>query len=254
MPSARDTSPAEGFRNSGPRQTHERDFVVSKPGELGEPFRMLEEVGVQPRKGQAIAARVLDEQSRRLGRVRPDDLDPDTCPPLKPLPARHERPEQQVAERAVLEQELSQRLALDSDVAQRLGHHGRQEHGLPGEQIRLPEEAARSVAIKLGAGLIEDGRLAFDDRDQRIASVTDPEEHVADLRAPLLTVLGEQSELPLREHGCPGCHAPTLLPTAPTAALARWLESYSRVSRMTISPLFDLAGVDETQARVERVR
>ena len=48
--------------------------------------------------------------------MRPDDLDPDTGPGLKPLPASHERPEQQVAERAVLEQERSQLLALDGDV------------------------------------------------------------------------------------------------------------------------------------------
>jgi len=50
----------------------------------------------------------------------------------------------------------------------------------------------------------EDGRLAFDHRDQRIASVTDPEEHVADLRAPLLAVLAEHGQLAFREHGCPG--------------------------------------------------
>ena len=61
--------------------------------------------------------------------------------------------------------------------------------------------------------LIEDGRLTFDDRDQRIASVTDPKEDVADLRAPLLAVLGEHGELTLGEDGRPGCHARTLFPT-----------------------------------------
>ena len=195
------------------RQAHERDLVLREPGDLGEPLRVLGAVGVQPRKRQAVAARELDEPSRRLGRMRPDDLDTDTVPRLKALPARHERPEQQVAERAVLEQERSQLLALDGDVAKRLGHHGRQEHRLPREQVRLSEEAARAVAVDLRAGLVEDGRLAFDDRDQGIASITDPKEHVTDLRAPLLAVLGELGELPLGKHGRPGCHARTLFPT-----------------------------------------
>ena len=165
---------------------------------------MLGEVRVQPRERQSIAACELDEQSSLLGRMRPDDLDPDTGSGLKPLPASHERPEQQVTERAVLEQERSQLLTLDGDVAQRLGHHGRQEHGLPREQVRLPDETARPVTVDLRAVLVEDGSLAFDDRDQRIASVTHPEEHVADLRSPLLAVLGEQGKLSLGEHGRPG--------------------------------------------------
>ena len=60
------------------------------------------------------------------------------------------------------------------------------------------------MAVDLRAILVEDGSLAFDDRDQRIASVTDPKEHVADLRSPLLAVLGEQGKLSLGEHGRPG--------------------------------------------------
>ena len=159
------------------------------------------------------AARKLDELSRRLGRMRPDDLGTDTVARLKPLPARHEGPEQQIAERAVLEQERSQLLALDGDVAQRLGHHRREEDGLSREQVRLAEEAARAVAADLRVVLVEDRRLAFDDRDQRIASVTDPKERVADLCAPLLAVLGELGELSLGKHGRPGCHARTLFPT-----------------------------------------
>src|SRR5262245_40186041 len=142
--------------------------------------------------------------------MRPDDLETDTVPRLKPLAARREYPEQQIAERAVLEQKCPQLLTLDGDVAQRLGHDGREEDGLSREQVRLAEEAARAVAVDLRTGLVEDGRLAFDDRDQRIAPVTDPKEHVADLSAPLLAVLGERRELPLREHGRPGCHARTL--------------------------------------------
>ena len=68
------------------------------------------------------------------------------------------------------------------------------------------------MAVDLRAVLVEDGRLAFDDRDQRIARITDPEEHVADLRTALLAVLGEQVELPRGEHRRPGCHARTLSP------------------------------------------
>src|SRR5262245_40998315 len=171
---------------------------------------MLGAVGVQPRERQAVAARELDEPSRRLGRMRPDDLDTDTVPRLQPFPARHERPEQQIAERAVVEQKCSQFLALDGDVAQRLGHDGREEDGLSREQVRLAEEAARAVAVDLRTGLVEDGRLALDDRDQRIASVADPKEHIADLRMPFLAMLGERGELSLGEHGRPGCHARTL--------------------------------------------
>jgi hypothetical protein len=166
------------------RYAHERDLVVRKALDLGERLGMLGAVGVQPRERQAVAARELDELSRRLGRMRPDDLGTDTVPRLKPLPARHEGPEQQVAERAVLEQERSQLLTLDGDVADRLGHDGREEDGLSREQVRLAEEAARAVAVDLCTGLVEDGRVAFDDRDQRIASVTDPKEHVADLGEP----------------------------------------------------------------------
>ena len=63
------------------------------------------------------------------------------------------------------------------------------------------------MAVDLRTGLVEDGRLAFDDRDERIASVTDPKEDVADLRAPLRAVLGKEGELSLGEHRRPGCHA-----------------------------------------------
>ena len=56
------------------------------------------------------------------------------------------------------------------------------------------------MADDLGPRGIEDRRLALDDRDQRIAAVTDLEEDVADVCAALLTVLGEQRQLSLREH------------------------------------------------------
>jgi hypothetical protein len=69
------------------------------------------------------------------------------------------------------------------------------------------------VPVDLRTGLVEDGRLALDDRDQRIPPITDPEEHVADLRAPLLAVLGERRELSLGEHGRPGCQRPNDIPS-----------------------------------------
>ena len=56
------------------------------------------------------------------------------------------------------------------------------------------------MADDLGPRGVEDRRLALDDRDQRIAAVTDREEHVTDICAALLAVLGEQRQLSLREH------------------------------------------------------
>ena len=172
------------------RKSHKRKLVVRKPGQLGERRRLLRAFGVQPRERQAVAARELHEPSRRLGRMRPDNLETDTGTGLKPLPAGVEGPQQEVAERAVFEHERSHLLTLDGDVAHRLGHDGRQEDGLSREQVRLAEEAEGAVTDNLGAGLVEDRRLTFDDRDQRIAPVTDSKEHVADVRAPLLAVLG----------------------------------------------------------------
>ena len=45
------------------------------------------------------------------------------------------------------------------------------------------------MADDLVAGGVEDGRLALEDRDERVARVADLEEHVADLGGPLLAVL-----------------------------------------------------------------
>src|SRR5262245_7796288 len=103
--------------------------------------------------------------------MRPDYLGTDTVARLKPFPARRECPEQQIAQRAVLEQKRSQLLTLDGDVAQRLGHDCREEDGLSREQVRLAEEAARAVAVDLRTGLVEDRCFAFDDLDHRLASV-----------------------------------------------------------------------------------
>ena len=77
------------------------------------------------------------------------------------------------------------------------------------------------MADDLRTGLVEDGRLAFNDRDQRIASITDPKEHIADPRAPLLAMLGELGELTLGKHGRPGCHTRTLFPILRAGELTR---------------------------------
>ena len=51
------------------------------------------------------------------------------------------------------------------------------------------------MADDLVAGGIEDRDLALEDRDERIARVADPEEHVADLGRALLAELGEERQL-----------------------------------------------------------
>ena len=47
----------------------------------------------------------------------------------------------------------------------------------------------------LSAGRVENGRLALDDRDERVAPVADAIEHVADRCSALLAELGERRQL-----------------------------------------------------------
>ena len=70
------------------------------------------------------------------------------------------------------------------------------------------------MADDLVARGVQDRRLALEDRDERIASVADPEQHVTDLGGALLAVLGERLELRLREDGGDGRH-PGNVPTGP---------------------------------------
>ena len=98
-------------------------------------------------------------------------------------------------ERAVLEQQRAQRVAVDRDVAQRLRDDRGQEDGLAGEEVHLAQEARRAVADDLAAGGVQDRDLALEDRDERVAAVADPEEHVADRRRALLAERGERREL-----------------------------------------------------------
>ena len=119
---------------------------------------------------------------------------------LQRFAALDEGGEQQVGERAVLEEQRAQRFAVDRDVAHRLGHDRGEEDRLPGEQVHLAEEAGGAVADDLVPGGVEDRRLALDDRDERVGRVADLEEHLADLRGPLLAVRGQRLDLRAGEH------------------------------------------------------
>ena len=66
---------------------------------------------------------------------------------------------------------------------------------MPGEKVHLAEEARCSVPDDLVSGRIEDRHLSLEDRDEGIASVADPEQHVPDGRAALLAELGERRQL-----------------------------------------------------------
>ena len=140
------------------------------------------------RANSTIRIVASDERGPTISRPTPSHL-------LQRLAPRDEGRQQEVAQRPVLEQQRPQRVAIDRDVAQRLRDDRRQEDGLPGEEVHLAEEARRAVADDLVAGRIEDRHLAFEDRDERVAPVADPEQHVADGGGALLAELGERLEL-----------------------------------------------------------
>ncbi len=102
--------------------------------------------------------------------MRADDLQADPLHALQRLAPGDERGEEQVAERAVLVQELAQRGALDRDVPQRLDHERVDEDRLPRQEVQLAEEARGAVPDELVPGRVDDRDLAFEDRDERIAS------------------------------------------------------------------------------------
>ena len=138
-------------------------------------------------------------------------FEPDALDALERLAPGDERRQQEVAQRPVLEQEPTESVAVDRDVAQRLRDDGGEEDGLPGKEVQLAEEPRGAVADDLVAGRIEDGHLALDDRDERIASVADSEQHVADVRIPLLSELGERRQLRTRQHRAYGTRHETSL-------------------------------------------
>jgi len=89
------------------------------------------------------------------------------------------------------------------------------EHRLPGEEVQLAEEAGRAVPDDLVSGRVDDGDLAFEDRDERIRPIADLVEEVADLGRALFPDLGERRQLRRREQGAQwarGCrHARSFL-------------------------------------------
>ena len=102
--------------------------------------------------------------------------------------------QQQIAERAVVEQQRAQRLAVDRDVAHRLRSTTAVRYTVwPDSRFSSPRNPGGAVAHDLVAGGVQDRHLALDDRDERIALVADPEEHVADGRGALLAVLARAS-------------------------------------------------------------
>ena len=179
---------------------HERQLVVPEPFDQGDRRHVVSVARVQPRRGQPVPAGELDHPPGRVGGLRPDDVHADAVAALQALAAGDERRQQEIAEWPVLEQQRLQRFTLHGDVAHRPGHDGRQVDGLAGEQVRLAEESGRAVPDDLAACGVEDRCFALDDRDQRVAAVADLEQDVADLCPALLTVLGEQRQLTLREH------------------------------------------------------
>ena len=126
---------------------------------------------IDPGEGKSLPAGEV-EQPARPGRVaRADDLEPDPLSPLQQLAALDECAQQQVRERAVLEQQLPQCFAIHRDIPHRLGYHGRDEYGLPREEVYLSEETRGAVADDLPPRPVKYGRLPLEDRDVRIGLV-----------------------------------------------------------------------------------
>src|SRR6185295_11868342 len=70
---------------------------------------------------------------------------------------------------------------------------------LPAEQAHLTHEAAGTLAHDLVSGRVQDRRLAFEDDDQRIARITDPEQELPLGGRVLLAVGRKGPELPFGE-------------------------------------------------------
>ena len=153
---------------------------------------------VAPDKREAIPAREVDDQARRLRRVRANDLDTDVAL-LERLAPRDEGRQQQVGERPVVEQQRTQGVAVDRDIAHRRCHDGRHEDRLARQQIQLAQKAGRAVADDLVPGRVEDRRLALANCDERIALVPDPVQNVTNGRGPLLPECRERRQLGRRQ-------------------------------------------------------
>src|SRR5215212_287065 len=68
---------------------------------------------------------------------------------------------------------------VDGDVAHRLGHNPVHVDRLTGEQVHLPQEAARALPGDLVSGSVQDRRLALEDDDERVARVADAEQELS---------------------------------------------------------------------------
>ena len=120
---------------------------------------------------------------------------------LERVAPAHERRGDRVAELLIVEEQAPERLTVDRDVAHPLRDHRGHIDGLAGEQVQLAQEAMRFMAHDLVAVGIEDGRLAVDDRDERIRAVADAVQHVSDLGGALLAVRAQRLQLRVGEPG-----------------------------------------------------
>jgi hypothetical protein len=153
---------------------------------------------IDPRVGKFQAPCEIEQPTSVRGVARAHDLKPYALKLLEQFTALDEGAQNQVRQRRILEQELPEHFPIDLDVAHRLGHNGREEHGLAGEQVDLAEEPGGSMAHDLLARPVHHRRLTLDDRDERIRAVADLIESLSHLGAPLLAVLGECRELRAR--------------------------------------------------------
>jgi hypothetical protein len=144
---------------------------------------------------KAVAPHELDHRPRRLGRARAEDLDTQPVTLLERVATTHERRGDDVAELLVVEEQAAQRVAVDGDVAHALRDDRGHIDGLAGEEVQLAEEPMRAVADDLVAPLVEDRRLALEDRDEGVRPIADAIQDVADLGRALLAVRPQQLEL-----------------------------------------------------------
>jgi hypothetical protein len=152
-------------------------------------------LGVAPGERQAVAAREREHRHRGLGGVRAHDLEADPLHPLQGFAPGNEGREHEIAERLILVEQRTHRVAVYRGVPQRLCDDRSDENRLAGKQVQLTEKARWPVPEYLVAGGIEDRDLALEDRDERIALITDAIEHILDVRCALFAVLGKGLEL-----------------------------------------------------------
>jgi hypothetical protein len=120
---------------------------------------------------------------------------------LEDLAAADERVQHHVGERPVLEEQRPQVVGVDGDVAHRLGDDPVHVDRLTGEQVHLPQEAARALPGDLVSGRVQDRRLALEDDDERVAGVADPEQELSLCCGALLAARREHLPLSGGEDG-----------------------------------------------------